>query len=226
MQTDLKFPKFTRDHKDKLFNKIRYAFSLLDEKQAELFKRRNAERISTMSTIIEELKQKNEKTHQFIAKDKQILEDQKTKLSNVPETNSILKNKFEKIIEELIKRIAERESLIIKTNKRISSLEEDLNKLKDPKKETSNERTRRTDRPQRERSRRQEPKPETETIKEEPTDTPTTTEIAVEPIPNSSQDEPTNDTTTVVDNTTTVQETTTDETQITETTDAVEQTTE
>ena len=128
ISTDLQLEKLRRPDRAKLYEVLRTAYNLLNNKRDEYNKHRFNERSKRLGETLVDIKQRNERNIKLLQKDEEILAKQQEKLANTPEENTILNERNKQIISEIENRIAEKEKIISRTKKRISELENEIEK--------------------------------------------------------------------------------------------------
>jgi hypothetical protein len=135
ISTELQLLKLQRKQRDKMFDKLRAAKTLLSKQHLEYNKRKNAERISKLEDSCKNLVEKNERINNLLAKDKEILQQQQEKLAAITDENVHLKKSISGGIDTVNKRIAEREGSISETTKRIEDIKKEIRNITKREKE-------------------------------------------------------------------------------------------
>ncbi len=137
ISTDIQLEKLKRNDRTKLYDTLKTAYNLLNNKREEYNKHRTNERNRRLGETLNDMKQRNERTIKLLQKDRELLAKQQEKLSNTPEENTILKERNKQIIAEIENRIAEKVKIISKTEKRIADLENEIVKTTKTGKDTT-----------------------------------------------------------------------------------------
>ena len=124
----LRLEKLRKNERIKLYDVLRTAYNLLNNKRDEYNKYKFNERSKRLNETLDDMKIRNDRNVKLLQKDKEILAKQKEKFSTISEENTILKEKNRQITTEIENRIAEKEKFIAKTKKRIAEIEKEIEK--------------------------------------------------------------------------------------------------
>ncbi len=125
VQDEIKILKLKRSQRLDLSAKIRSGFEKFDAKRNEYNKIKNEEKKRKLNSILENLNLKVTRLKDSIVTDKNTLNEYNQKVIDASEEE---KANYEKNINELASKITEKESTLENTNKRISDINEELNK--------------------------------------------------------------------------------------------------
>ena len=139
IRTELQLIKLKRDQRNKLFDKTRAAFDLLSKMRDMYNKRKAEERTQKLEDTISSLEQKKTRLISLLEKDREILSEQNAKLENSEDEAS--KASVTQIINIVTARIAEREGVVKTTEKRISDIRKEIERIQRNANERKNNRS-------------------------------------------------------------------------------------
>ena len=119
--------RLKRDHRSKLFDKIREAFALLSRMREMYTKRKSEEKVHKLDTTIANLSQKANRLSSLLKKDNEMLEEQTNKLA--VETDETTKSSISHIIDVIKSRIEEHTVSLKATQDRIDDIKNEISKM-------------------------------------------------------------------------------------------------
>ena len=138
IRTEIQLLKLKIKQRNKLYDRLRFAFDLLAKQREEYFKRKFAERIGNLEDTYKNFEMKNSRTNNLLAKDREILKEQENKLAGTSEENVHMKNSIIQVIAMVNKRISDRENFIYRTEKKIEGIKKEIEKIKKREEERIN----------------------------------------------------------------------------------------
>ena len=141
IKTEMQLLKLKREHRGKLYDKIRTAFNLLSKMRTKYNKRKVEEKMHKLDSIVSNLEHKITRLNALLNKDKEMLEKQTKKIE--VETDEQIKESIANVIEIIKSRIENQEKNIKATLERITDIKNEKEKIdskeEDSKKEDSKE---------------------------------------------------------------------------------------
>ncbi|MDQ1266393.1 MAG: hypothetical protein QG635_1545 [Bacteroidota bacterium] len=131
VQSEIKIFKLRKNQRNELFSRIRGAFNIFDQKRQNHRERIKTERQAKLGSIAANLKNKITRIHESIERDKESLEFQETKITEVRsgDKESEIKDEIGEKIRMIEARINDKVKSIDETQKRITEIEEEINNL-------------------------------------------------------------------------------------------------
>lgn len=127
IKTEMQLLRLKRDHRSKLFDKIREAFALLSRMREMYNKRKSEEKVHKLDTTIANLSQKANRLSSLLKKDNEMLEEQTNKLA--VETDETTKSSISHIIDVIKSRIEEHTVSLKATQDRIDDIKNEISKM-------------------------------------------------------------------------------------------------
>ena len=127
LQNEIKILKLRRKHRNELFDKIREAFSIFDERQESRREVMKHEKQEKLVLILSNLKEKKQRLEESLERDREALKTQEEKLDTLhPQINEIASENTKNNIKLLDERIKDKESNLEQISSRMNEIQEEL----------------------------------------------------------------------------------------------------
>lgn len=124
VQDEIKILKIKRNQRNDLLAKIRKGFEKFDKKRNAYLEQKKQDKIKNLNSILENLSSKNDRLNSLITEDKDTLSNLNKQYEESKEENIKIN------IDDLTKKISEKEELLKSNNDRIDDIKKELESLK------------------------------------------------------------------------------------------------